>query len=107
MRSFFRNWWRLLVAVALLVAAIQVFVRPSTALERAEPELAADLVNNGITLGGGGGLLRGMDVVISNATGLEVKVAPDALTCVARGTAVYLENLELLKETMESDEDQL
>ena len=37
MRSFFRNWWRLLVTVALLVAAIQVFVRPSTALERAEP----------------------------------------------------------------------
>lgn len=37
MRSFFRNWWRALVAVALLVAAIQVFVRPSTALERAEP----------------------------------------------------------------------
>jgi len=37
MRSFFRNWWRLLVAVALLVAAIQVFVRPSPALERVEP----------------------------------------------------------------------
>ncbi len=41
MRSFFRNWWRTLVAVALLVAAIQVFVRPSTALERAEPARAA------------------------------------------------------------------
>jgi rod shape-determining protein MreC len=41
MRSFFRNWWRLLVAVALLVAAIQVFVRPSPALERAEPVRAA------------------------------------------------------------------
>ena len=41
MRSFFRNWWRALVAVALLVAAIQVFVRPSTALERAEPVRAA------------------------------------------------------------------
>ena len=41
MGSFFRNWWRLLVAVALLVAAIQVFVRPSTALERAEPVRAA------------------------------------------------------------------
>jgi len=41
MRSFFRNWWRTLVAVALLIAAIQVFVRPSTALERAEPVRAA------------------------------------------------------------------
>jgi len=44
MRSFFRNWWRLIVAVALLVAAIQVFVRPSTALERAEPVRAAGVV---------------------------------------------------------------
>jgi rod shape-determining protein MreC len=41
MRSFIRNWWRLLVAVTLLVAAIQVFVRPSIALERAEPVRAA------------------------------------------------------------------
>jgi rod shape-determining protein MreC len=41
MRIFFRNWWRLLVAVSLLVMAIQVFVRPSTALERAEPVRAA------------------------------------------------------------------
>jgi len=74
-------------------------------LERAEPELAADLVNNGITLAGGGALLRGIDVVISNATGLEVKVADDPLTCVARGTSIYLENLELWKVTMESDAD--
>ncbi len=74
-------------------------------LERAEPELAADLVNNGIVLAGGGALLRGMDVVLSNATGLEVKIADDPLTCVARGTAIYLENLELWKVTMESDAD--
>ncbi|MBM4113959.1 MAG: rod shape-determining protein, partial [Phycisphaerae bacterium] len=74
-------------------------------LERAEPELAADLVNNGIVLAGGGALLRGMDVVLSNATGLEVRLAEDPLTCVARGTAIYLENLELWKVTMESDAD--
>ena len=75
-------------------------------LEKAEPELAADLVENGITLAGGGALLRGMDTVLSNATGLRVCVADDPLTCVARGTAVYLENLELWKDTMESDEDE-
>lgn len=74
-------------------------------LERAEPELAADLVNNGIVLAGGGALLRGMDVVLSNATGLEVRIADDPLTCVARGTAMYLENIELLKATLESDAD--
>lgn len=74
-------------------------------LERVEPELAADLVENGICLAGGGALLRGIDVVISNATGLDVRIADDPLTCVARGTAIYLENLEEWKETMESDLD--
>ncbi|QOJ18348.1 MAG: rod shape-determining protein [Phycisphaeraceae bacterium] len=76
-------------------------------LERAEPELAADLVENGITLAGGGALLRGIDVVISNATGLDVRIADDPLTCVARGTAIYLENLEEWKATMESDLDEV
>ncbi|MCY2931917.1 MAG: rod shape-determining protein [Planctomycetota bacterium] len=75
-------------------------------LEKAQPELAADLVENGITLAGGGALLRGIDTVIANATGLDVFIADDPLTCVARGTAVYLENLELWKDTMESDEDE-
>jgi len=74
-------------------------------LERAEPELAADLVDNGIVLAGGGALLRGLDVVISNATGLDVRVADDPMTCVARGTSIYLENLEEWKATMESDMD--
>jgi rod shape-determining protein MreB len=75
-------------------------------LEKAEPELAADLVDRGITLAGGGALLRGLTTVLSNATGLDVRLADDPLTCVARGTAVYLENIELLKETMESDADE-
>ncbi len=72
-------------------------------LERAEPELAADLVDNGITIAGGGALLRGIDKVIADATGLDVRQAEDPLTCVARGTATYLENLEEWKHTMESD----
>jgi rod shape-determining protein MreB len=75
-------------------------------LEKAEPELSADLVDNGIMLAGGGALLRGMSTVLANATGLNVKVADDPLTCVARGTAVYLENIEHWKGTMESDEDE-
>lgn len=79
----------------------------SHVLELAEPELAADLVDNGITMAGGSSLLRGLTTVISNATGLEVRLAEDPLTCVARGTAVYLENLELWKDTMESDADDM
>jgi rod shape-determining protein MreB len=74
-------------------------------LERAEPELAADLVDNGITLVGGGALLRGIDVLLSNATGLDVRVAEEPMTAVARGTSIYLENLGEWKATMESDLD--
>ncbi|HWB18811.1 MAG TPA: rod shape-determining protein [Phycisphaerales bacterium] len=76
-------------------------------LEKAEPELAADLVDNGITLAGGGALLRGLDVLMTKATGLEVKIADDPLTCVARGTSIYLENLEEWKGTLESELDEL
>ncbi len=70
-------------------------------LERAEPELAADLIDNGLFLCGGGSLLRGMDTILANATGLKVNMVEDPLTCVARGTSVYLENLELWKDTMD------
>jgi rod shape-determining protein MreB and related proteins len=85
----------------------QIIAAVTQTLEQAEPELAADLVDNGITMAGGSSLLRGLTSVISNATGLEVKLAEDPLTCVARGTSVYLENLELWKDTMESDADEI
>ncbi|MGP1273757.1 MAG: rod shape-determining protein, partial [Phycisphaerales bacterium] len=74
-------------------------------LERAEPELAADLVENGIMLAGGGALLRGLPIVLQKATGLDVSLADDPLTCVARGTAIYLENIEEWKQTLENDMD--
>lgn len=74
-------------------------------LESAEPELAADLVENGIHLAGGGALLRGLDQALEKATSLEVKVVDDPLSCVARGTSVYLDNLAAWKDTMESDAD--
>jgi len=73
-------------------------------LEKAEPELAADLIDNGIHLCGGGSLLRGMDTVLANATGLNVRTVEDPLSSVARGTSVYLENLELWKDTMDHNE---
>jgi rod shape-determining protein MreB and related proteins len=76
----------------------------TTTLERAEPELAADLIDNGICICGGSSLLRGLDTVLANATGLKVQRAEDPLSCVARGTAVYMENLELWKDTMDHSE---
>ncbi len=74
-------------------------------LERAEPELAADLVDNGIMLAGGGALLRGLPTVLNRATGLNVTIADDPLTCVARGTAIFLEHLEEWKDVLENDLD--
>jgi rod shape-determining protein MreB len=76
-------------------------------LEKAEPELAADLVEEGIYLAGGGSLLRGLDTVISQSTGVSVQVCDEPLECVARGTSIFLEHLNEWKDTMESDEDEV
>ena len=81
--------------VAAIIEAV------TATLEKAEPELAADLIDNGIYICGGGSLLRGMNTVLANATGLTVHVVDDPLSCVARGTSVYLENLEMWKDTMD------
>ena len=81
-----------------IAAIIETVMRT---LEKAEPELAADLIENGMHLCGGGSLLRGMDTILSNATGLKVVHVEDPLSCVARGTSVYLENLELWKDTLD------
>jgi rod shape-determining protein MreB len=76
----------------------------TTTLEKTQPELAADLIDNGVHICGGGSLLRGMDTVLANATGLKVFRVEDPMSCVARGTCVYLENLELWKDTMDHGE---
>jgi rod shape-determining protein MreB len=62
------------------------------ALEKTEPELAADIHDQGIVMTGGGSLLRGIDTVLAKATGLPVEVADDALICVARGAGRALED---------------
>jgi len=72
------------------------------ALEQTAPELAADIVDRGIILSGGGALLSNLDVVIREATGLPVSVAEDALTCVALGTGRALED-ELLKQVLTTE----
>jgi rod shape-determining protein MreB len=76
-------------------------------LERTEPELSADLVHNGITMCGGGSLLRGLPHVLAQATGLKVRVADDPLTCVARGTGIFLEHLDRWRGTIEMGEDEM
>lgn len=67
------------------------------ALERTPPELSADLIDRGLVLAGGGALLRGLDKLISEETGLPVHVADDPLTAIALGTGRYLADFHLLK----------
>lgn len=67
-------------------------------LERCPPELAADLVDRGIMLAGGGSLIRGINSLISEETGLPVHVADDPLSAVANGTGVVLQELGFLEK---------
>lgn len=67
-------------------------------LEKTPPELAADIVDNGIVLTGGGGMLRGLAQFISNHTGLSVRLAQDPLFCVVLGTGKALEQIDKLKK---------
>jgi len=67
-------------------------------LERTPPELAADLIEHGIVMAGGGSLLRGLDKLISEETGLPVHVADDPLTAVANGTGKVLNEISYLKK---------
>jgi rod shape-determining protein MreB len=69
-----------------------------TCLERTPPELAADIVDKGIVLTGGGALLRGLDLLLRQETDLPIAVADDPLSCVALGTGKVLDELELLKK---------
>ena len=69
-----------------------------TCLERTPPELAADIVETGVVLTGGGALLRGLDRLLQHLTHLPVRVAEDPLTCAARGVGKALDDLGLLKK---------
>ena len=70
------------------------------ALEHTAPELAADIVDKGIVLTGGGALLGNMDFVLRHATGLPVSIADDPLSCVVLGTGRALEEMKRLKDVL-------
>ena len=89
-----------------LSRSIRIIVNTiKTIIEETPPELLADVMQHGIILAGGGGLIRGLDRLIANETKMPVKKMEDPLTAVVRGTGVVLEDLENLKEVLiESDE---
>ena len=67
-------------------------------LERTPPELAADLIDHGIVMAGGGSLLKGLDKLISEETGLPVHITDDPVTAVVNGTGVVLNEIQYLKK---------
>lgn len=69
-------------------------------LENAPPELSSDLVDKGITMAGGGSLLKNLDVLLSKETGLPVKKAPNPLLCVVLGAGKVLEELDTFKDAL-------
>ena len=69
-------------------------------LEVTPPELCADIMDRGITISGGGALLKNISILITRVTGVPANVADDPLFCVARGTGIVLENLEAYKRNV-------
>ncbi|MEG2928164.1 MAG: rod shape-determining protein [Oscillospiraceae bacterium] len=72
-------------------------------LERTPPELAADIIDSGIMLTGGGALLRGIDKLINNETGIDVHIAESPLDCVANGTGSVLDHMDVLGDVLQVD----
>ncbi|NLK73001.1 MAG: rod shape-determining protein [Clostridiales bacterium] len=69
-----------------------------TTLENAPPELSADIIESGIVLTGGGALLKGLDILLSEETGIKVIVSENPLECVALGTGISVEHIEKMKK---------
>lgn len=90
------------MAEALSEPVNQIIDAVKVALEHTAPELAADIVDKGIVLTGGGALLTNLDYVLRRATGLPVSIADDPLSCVALGTGRALEELPKLRNVLTS-----
>ena len=85
---------------ALVEPLSKVIDAIKTTLEATPPELAADIIDQGITLAGGGALLRGLDKLINRETGMPVYIAEYPLDCVAEGTGKILENIDKYQDTL-------
>jgi len=90
------------VAESLAEPVGQIVEAVKVALEATPPELAADIVDTGIVLTGGGALLANLDQVLRDETGLPVSVADEALSCVALGTGMALEHPKIMKSVLSS-----
>ena len=91
-----------MIAESLAEPVEQIVEAVKSALEATPPELAADIVDKGIMLTGGGALLRNLDVELRRRTGLPVSIADDPLSCVVRGSGFVVENLTKWKNVLSS-----
>ena len=91
-----------MIAESLTEPVEQIVEAVKNALESTPPELAADIVERGIMLTGGGALLRNLDVELRNRTGLPVSIADDPLSCVVKGSGMVVENLKKWKGVLSS-----
>ena len=78
----------------------EIISGPKNVLEQCPPELASDIIDKGIVMSGGTSLLRNLDKLMTEITGVPCHVAEDALLCVVRGTGVAMENIELYKRSI-------
>jgi rod shape-determining protein MreB len=83
---------------ALEEPVTQIVEAIRNALERTPPELAADIVDKGIVMAGGGSLLNGLDVRLREETELPIIISEECLTCVVKGAGMALNELKLLKQ---------
>ncbi|MEH6936652.1 rod shape-determining protein [Bacillus sp. JJ664] len=91
------------IASALSDTVTAIVESVKNTLEKTPPELAADIIDRGIVLTGGGALLRNLDKVISQETNMPVIVAEDPLDCVAIGTGKALDNIDIFKKNYSSN----
>lgn len=85
------------IETALRESLQQIVAACKTVLEQTPPELSSDIVTRGVVITGGGALLHGLDELLSNELNVPVYVAENALSCVAEGCGVLLENLNLVR----------
>ena len=87
-----------------LTAVVQVI---RTVLERTPPELASDVIDRGIVLTGGGALLRNIDRLLTEETGVPCHIADDPMECVALGAALALEHIDVIRRSLPSEDSLL
>ena len=88
-------------ALATIVSVVR------TVLERTPPELASDVIDRGIVLTGGTAMLRHLDILLTQETGIPCQVAENPIDCVAVGAGVALEYLDVIKRSLPTEEETL